>query len=206
RRSTPTRWWPSDMERSASCAPSSTAAATGRSATPSSGTGCGPPEPALLAAQKSPDVRLVEEDDTGRGEARERDHRPWIAEQPGPEDERGRRDHRRDGRVARQGEHEEPHARARAADERRDAEERAARGRHHLPAAAEAEEERPPVPEHRGRACEDACAVPGELDRDERRHEALRRIEQHRRDAEPPAVHTPDVRRADVPAALRADV
>src|SRR5205807_333903 len=82
-----------------------------------------------------------------------------VAEGPGPEDERHRRDHRRDRRVPRQREHEEPHPCGGGADERCDAEERAARGRDHLPAATEPEEQRPPVPEHRRRAGEDARTV-----------------------------------------------
>src|SRR5581483_1209713 len=206
RPSTRTRSWPSGTARSASCARSSTAAGTARSDTPSSGTGCGPPEAVLFAPHETADVRAVEEDDTRRGEAPERDHGPRVAEEPGPEDERHRRDHRRDRSVPRQREQEEPDPGGGAADERCDAEERAARGRDHLPAAAESEEQRPPVPEHRRRAGEDACTVAGELDGDERRHEALRRIEQHRRNAEAAPVQAPDVRRTDVAAALGANV
>jgi hypothetical protein len=41
---------------------------------------------------------------------------------------------------------------------------------------------------------------------DERRSESLRRVQDDDRQPEPPAVHTPDVRPADVAAAVTADV
>src|SRR5204863_139823 len=84
-------------------------AAAARPGTLSSGTGCArsvaasPPqlEAVLLPAHEPRDVRAVEKDDPQASCAAECDHGPRVAEQPGPERERGRGRDRRDRRVAR---------------------------------------------------------------------------------------------------------
>src|SRR4029079_12294465 len=92
------------------------------------------------------------------------------------------------------------------AHEWRDAEEGAARGGDHLPAFLAAEEDRPPVSEHRGRAREYPAAVPDHNGRRERRREALRRVEERRREPQLRPVDAPDVGRPDVAASFRTDV
>ena len=60
--------------------------------------------------------------------------------------------------------------------------------------------------EHRCGAGEHAHEVRDDDRPHKRRHEALRRVEQDDGQAEPPAVHAPHVRAADVPAPVVADV
>jgi hypothetical protein len=62
------------------------------------------------------------------------------------------------------------------------------------------------VPEHGSAADERADESALELGRHERRDEALADVEQDDRDAQPRAEAAPDVRRADVPAPVLADV
>ena len=190
RRSTPTRSWPSATARSGSCGRNSRAAtATARPRTRSCGTGCArsvaPPAPqleaALLSPGEPPDVRAVEEDDGGRGERAERDHRPRVAEQPRPDGERGSGRHRRDRRVAR-------HARRRRSRRPRRLRRRAARRR--------GTRRRSSRPSSRPSGSRGRAAARGRASRprprarpragrrrrvdDERRHEPLRRVEQRR--------------------------
>ena len=91
-------------------------------------------------------------------------------------------------------------------DDGSDAENRAAGGRHGLAALLEPEEDRPRVPDHGRASREHAGQRSGHLGGDERGHEPLRDVEEHDGHAVPPAERTPDVRRADVPAADGADV
>ena len=53
-------------------------------------TGARAPEAVLLAAHEPADVRAVQQQDRDRRKARERDHRPRVAEQPRPDHERHR--------------------------------------------------------------------------------------------------------------------
>src|SRR4051794_31877884 len=156
RRSTRTRSSPSATGRSASCAPSFAGVHTGRYGTASSETGCGarPGEPRLLPAQEPAEIRTMQDEDRERGNGRERDHRPGVADEPGPERERERGGDRSDRRIARQAEDGEPHDCTETSDDRSDAEKRSARRRDDLAAALEAEEERPIVAEHRSGTCE----------------------------------------------------
>src|SRR5262249_10135240 len=136
----------------------------------------------------------------------EGDHRPRIAEEPRPERERACRDDRGERGVARQREDEDPDARADRPDQRRDAEEGAAGRRDHLPAAPDAAEDRPPVPDNPLRAAATPAAVATAPRPPARGPDALRLSEARGR---PPAlrpVDAPDVRRADVAAPLRPDV
>ena len=80
------------------------------------------------------------------------------------------------------------------------------RGRDRLAALLEAEEERPPVAEHRRPAGERSDELVRHERPDERRHEALRHVEHDDRHAVGLAVRAPDVRRADVAAAHLTDV
>src|SRR4051794_31431429 len=98
------------------------------------------------------EIRPVEDEDAEPRRTAEGDHRPRVAVEPRPQAERARPDDRGDRRIPRHREDEKPDARGAEPNERRDAEEGAAGGRDHLPAALEAEEHGPPVPEHRRRA------------------------------------------------------
>ena len=109
-------------------------------------------------------------------------------------------------RVAGDEEGDDPDRDPDQAQERSCAEKHAAPGGHRLPALLEAEEERPPVAEHRGAAGEHGCQLADEERAHERRHEALRHVEHYDRDPEPASVGPPYVRRTDVAAAHLADV
>ena len=115
---------------------------------------------------------------------------------------------RRSRRARRSGRRGRPRSRRPRRPRRRRARRRGThrRRRHHLPAAPPAQEHRPPVPEHRRSAGEHAGEMRHHERRDERRHKALRRVQQHDRHAQPPAVDAPDVRPADVAAAVTPDV
>ena len=117
-----------------------------------------------------------------------------------------RGDDRRERRVAERGEHDEPHDQARGCGERREREGDAARGRHHLAALREPQEDRPRVPHHRGSAGEDSDPVAAHLQSDERRNEPFGDVEERHRNAERGAVRAPHVRRADVAAPVTTDV
>ncbi len=97
----------------------------------------------------------------------------------------GQRDaghHRRQRGVAGDEEDDEPDRDPDQPEQRRDAEERPAPGGDRLAALLEAEEERPPVAEHRRAAGEHADQLADEERADERGHEALGDVEHDDRD------------------------
>src|SRR5439155_7760002 len=121
----------------------------------------GPPEvkAVLRARTQAPEVRAVEEQDRARCHGAEDDDLGRIAveEREDRQGDAGR--DRRKRRVARRQEHKEPGEARAERDPDGDAEEHPAPGRDHLPAPGEAQEERPPVSEHRGRAGDDPREV-----------------------------------------------
>src|SRR3954447_20692099 len=225
RRFTTTTSSRSDSERSASCAPSC-AATRRRRSTPSCAPGSHAPstaallrrlgrvarpraakvEPVLRSGAQTCDVRAMEHDDRDGDECRERDHRPRLADECGRHGQRARAHHRCERRVTEREEAQDPDAGADSADDRRNAEERTAAGRDHLPAALPTQEERTPVAQHRSRAGEDAGEVRDVDGREHRGDEALRRVDEHHGQAERAPEDAPHVRAADVPAAQRTDV
>jgi hypothetical protein len=62
------------------------------------------------------------------------------------------------------------------------------------------------VPQHRRAAGHDACPLPDDERADQRRDETLRRVEDDDREPESPPEDAPDVRPADVAAAVTPDV
>ena len=82
----------------------------------------------------------------------------------------------------------------------------AAGGRDHLPALLEAEEDRASMSDHRRRGGENPDERAADPEPERRSGEALREVEQRDRDSERAPVDAEDVRGADVPAPLRADV
>ena len=100
----------------------------------------------------------VEQEDRDGRAGGEHDHRPRLAEQHRDDRQRDRRGDRRERRVAEErGRRRSRRRRPTAPTSGRDPEERPAARRHHLPAAPQAEEQRPPVPEHRRGAGEHAA-------------------------------------------------
>ena len=114
--------------------------------------------------------------------------------------------HRRQRGVAGDEEDDEPDRDPDQPEQRHDAEERPAPGRDRLAALLEAEEERPPVAEHRRAPREHADQLADENRADERGHEPLGDVEHDDRDPVGLAVRAPDVACADVAATDRADV
>src|SRR6478736_5663606 len=165
-------------------------------------------ETALRSRAQPAEIRAVEEEDRrGRAGAEEHD-RQRIAVDHREHRQRDAREDRRHGRVANDEERGQPDDSGADRDPERNAEEDPSAGRDHLPALREAQEDRPPVPEHR-RA---ARANPREMVRrdeqhpEQRRDVALQDVEDDDREAEPPTVRPPDVRRADVSRPGRPDV
>src|SRR5437588_9800649 len=148
----------------------------------------------------------MEQHDRERRERPEDDHGPRLAEKRRKDGERARGEDRRERRVAEEQERRDPDRRADPAHDRRDAEERAARRRDGLPTLLEAQEEGPPVAEHRGAAGQHTGEVADEQRPDERRTESLRHVQEHDGDAVAPAEDPPHVGGADVPAPDRPDV
>src|SRR6266516_7269074 len=172
RRSIRTRSWPSVMERSGSYA-ASYATASPRRGTPSYATGSAlrrrlggavlkavralPVRPADASSKFEPvfgartepgDVGAVQHEDRSGRAGRERDHRPRRAEQDGRDRQREGPNDRGQRGVTKNEEDDDPDARTDAADDRRHAQERTARSRHHFPAAPPAQKQWTPMAEH----------------------------------------------------------
>ena len=190
-------------------------AASSRVATASSETGCstapeGPRErearAPLLAPQQPAQVAAVEDDDRAPGPDREAEHRPRRAEEERRIAAASSRRDRRDRRIAGQEEDGDPDRRA-----------------HRLTSGATASATPPVVPttlpplakpRKSGRQCPTSAALPAsdadQLVADEPPEQAGRKtladVEERDGDAEARAADPPDVRRADVSGADRADI
>ena len=150
-------------------------------------------EAVLGPAAKAADVLAVQHDDGRRSRDPERDDRPRVAEDDDEEHEREGGHDRRERGVPGHDEDDEPHRDADERGERREREERAARGRDHLPALLEAEEHGPRVAEHRRSRGEHADERTADPQPERRGGEPLRDVEERHRDAERAPVDAEDV-------------
>src|ERR671918_606328 len=144
-------------------------------------------ETVLRSAREAGDVAAVEKDDRHGRTSGEGQDRPRRSEDDREERERHGGDHRGDRGVARR-------------------EEDDAGGRNGLARLREAEEERPPVPDHRSDAGQDSDEVVAEPAAEQCGGEPLSDVEGSHREAELEAERAPHVRSPWVAAADRSDV
>src|SRR6266700_1474780 len=168
----------------------------------------GPPqlEPVLAAAEQPGDVGPVEDEDRHRRPGGEGDYGPGGAEDHGKQRQRHRRDHRGHRGVAGQEEGADPNGGGRKRRERHQRQGDTAGRRDDLAAAAEADEQRPPVPDQRGDAGQKADELAAKPESERRRGKALGDVEQRHTESDLATERAPDVRRAGAATTDLADV